>query len=61
MIFSYLYLKTVIKAKQVLGAGVCLSGLVCVVISDLWSNDWVWGGKIYGDVLVMAGTVLYAM
>jgi len=59
-VLSSVFLKTRYSKYQFLGAGVCLSGVVSIVASDLHKNNWEWGGGILGDVLVIAGAGLYS-
>ncbi|KAL0374904.1 UNVERIFIED_CONTAM: Solute carrier family 35 member F1 [Sesamum radiatum] len=61
IILTRLLLGTRYSLWQFFGAGVCLGGLGLVILSD--SNPSVGGGSkpLYGDILVVAATVFFAM
>ncbi|GLJ56175.1 hypothetical protein SUGI_1206000 [Cryptomeria japonica] len=61
MILTRLFIKTKYKIWQYCGAVICIAGLIVVFFSD--SSTTVTGGSkpILGDVLVIAGTIFYAL
>jgi solute carrier family 35 protein F1/2 len=60
-ILSYVFLKKKFTKFELVGVLVALTGVVCVVISDLQRQGWVWGGYFVGDLMVIGGTVLYSL
>ncbi|CAG9324363.1 unnamed protein product [Blepharisma stoltei] len=61
MILSFIFLKRRFSYWEYGGAGVALTGVICVVLSDLNSSKWEWGGTIHGDLCVLFGTLLYSI
>ena len=61
MVFSYIFLKRRYNKIEYLGTGIALCGVVLVIISDLQSVDYEFGGTVEGDMIVIAGTVLYCL
>lgn len=61
MIFSYLFLGCRYTPRHYLGAVICLSGLICIVIDDSISGGGEAGSNpVVGDLLCLCGAVLYA-
>lgn len=67
MLLSYLFLNITYKPIHLLGIAICISGLVCIVISDLGevsstSSSFQSAAKnqVLGDLMCIAGSVLYA-
>ena len=61
MCLSIVFLETKFAVWEYGGAALALVGAACIVISDLWSSGWVWGGSFFGDMMVLVGTLLYSM
>lgn len=62
MVLSRVFLGCRYKLKHYLGALICLIGLACIVLSDtiLSSGENGSGNTLYGDVLCLMGSALYA-
>lgn len=61
MILTWIFIGTRYSLGQFIGVALCIGGLCLVVLSD--AEDSVAGGKnpILGDILVIAGTIGYAI
>jgi solute carrier family 35 protein F1/2 len=64
MVLSYLFLGCRYNYKHMLGTGICLLGLVCIVINDSTNatdDDAPAGSNpVLGDILCLSAAVLYA-
>jgi drug/metabolite transporter (DMT)-like permease len=74
MLLSYLFLRISYKPIHVLGVVICICGLVCIVLSDLYlptafssssssspsTNKFALRDGVLGDVMCILGSVLYA-
>ncbi|XP_077250656.1 uncharacterized protein LOC143890033 isoform X2 [Tasmannia lanceolata] len=59
---TWMFLKTQYKFREFAGVGVCVAGLVMVVFSDVHASDRAGGSNlIKGDLLVIGGSMLYAV
>lgn len=62
IILTWLFLKTKYRYRKFVGVAVCVAGLVMVVFSDVHASDRAKGSNpIKGDLLVIAGSMLYAI
>ncbi|KAK9288195.1 hypothetical protein L1049_016644 [Liquidambar formosana] len=62
IILTWLFLKTKYRFRKFIGVAVCVAGLVVVVFSDVHASDRARGSNpIKGDLLVIAGSMLYAV
>lgn len=61
MILSYLFLNKRYRGLELAGVAVALAGIVCIILSDLNSQGWQWTGYFVGDLMVLAGTLVYCM
>lgn len=62
IILTWLFLKTKYRFRKFVGVAVCVGGLVMVIFSDVHANDRARGSNpIKGDLLVIAGSLLYAI
>jgi len=60
-VLSYIFLKKKFHKYEVIGVCIALAGILCVILSDLKVEGWVWTGYFAGDVMVLIGTTLYCM
>ncbi|CAL5337011.1 unnamed protein product [Camellia sinensis] len=59
---TWFFLKTKYRFKKYIGVAICVAGLVVVVFSDVHSNNRSGGSNpLKGDMLVIAGSTLYAI
>ncbi|XP_077211986.1 uncharacterized protein LOC143847156 isoform X2 [Tasmannia lanceolata] len=59
---TWMFLKTQYRYRKFAGVGVCVAGLVMVVFSDVHASDRAGGSNpIKGDLLVIGGSMLYAI
>ncbi|KAJ0977020.1 hypothetical protein J5N97_012494 [Dioscorea zingiberensis] len=59
---TWLFLKTKYRVRKFIGVAICVAGLVMVVFSDVHSSDRAGGSNpIKGDLLVIGGSMLYAI
>ncbi|KAJ4969191.1 hypothetical protein NE237_015892 [Protea cynaroides] len=59
---TWFFLKTNYRLKKFIGVAVCVAGLVMVVFSDVHASDRTAGSNpVKGDLLVIAGSILYAV
>ncbi|KAF5187264.1 Solute carrier family 35 member f1, partial [Thalictrum thalictroides] len=59
---TWMFLKTKYRYKKFAGVAICLLGLVMVVFSDVHASDRAGGSNpIKGDLLVIVGSMLYAV
>ncbi|TVU18649.1 hypothetical protein EJB05_34758 [Eragrostis curvula] len=59
---TWMFLKTKYRLRKYSGVAICVAGLVLVVFSDVHAGDRAGGtSPIKGDILVIAGTTLYAI
>ncbi|BFG15666.1 hypothetical protein CerSpe_019400 [Prunus speciosa] len=62
MLLTWVFLKTKYRFRKITGVVVCVAGLVMVVFSDVHAGDRAGGSNPrLGDVLVIAGSTLYAI
>lgn len=62
MLLTWVFLKTKYRFRKITGVVVCVAGLVMVVFSDVHAGDRAGGSNPrLGDVLVIAGSMLYAV
>ncbi|PIA29707.1 hypothetical protein AQUCO_05800071v1 [Aquilegia coerulea] len=62
IVLTWLFLKTKYRYKKFAGVAICLIGLVMVVFSDVHASDRAGGSHpIKGDLLVIVGSMLYAV
>ncbi|BBG93556.1 Eukaryotic protein of unknown function D [Prunus dulcis] len=62
MLLTWVFLKTKYRFRKITGVVVCVAGLVMVVFSDVHAGDRAGGSNPrLGDVLVIAGSTLYAV
>ncbi|XP_050214278.1 uncharacterized protein LOC126665502 [Mercurialis annua] len=62
MVLTYFFLHTKYRFKKIVGALICIAGLVMVIFSDVHSSDRSAGSKPFvGDAFVIAGATLYAV
>lgn len=62
IILTWLFLKTKYRFRKFVGVAACIAGLIMVVFSDVHASDRARGSNpIKGDVLVIAGSILYAV
>ncbi|CAM8983587.1 unnamed protein product [Rhodiola kirilowii] len=62
ILLTWLFLKTKYSVRKFVGVAICLAGLVTVVFSDVHSSDRTRGSNpVKGDILVIAGSLLYAV
>lgn len=61
MVLSILFLKRRYNKYQYYGTAVAFVGLVCIIVSHLEAAQWMWGGTVLGDFLVLTGAALYAI
>lgn len=60
VLLSYVCLKRRFTRKEYIGVCLAVIGVLCTIVSDLWSAGWQWGGSMFGDCLVLASALLYA-
>mmetsp|Transcript_8969 Transcript_8969/g.17311 ORF Transcript_8969/g.17311 Transcript_8969/m.17311 type:complete len:312 (+) Transcript_8969:242-1177(+) len=60
-VLSYIFLKKKFHKYEVIGVCIALAGILCVILSDLKVEGWVWTGYFAGDVMVLIGTTLYCI
>ncbi|KAF6162387.1 hypothetical protein GIB67_012535 [Kingdonia uniflora] len=59
---TWFFLKTKYRLKKFAGVAVCVAGLVVVIFSDVHASDRAGGSSpVKGDLLVIAGSMLYAI
>ncbi|KAJ6797232.1 solute carrier family 35 member F1-like isoform X1 [Iris pallida] len=59
---TWLFLKTKYRYRKFAGVAICVAGLVLVVFSDVHASDRGGGSNpLKGDMLVIAGSMLYAI
>ncbi|KAH7681141.1 solute carrier family 35 member F1/2 protein [Dioscorea alata] len=59
---TWFFLKTKYRLRKFVGVAICVAGLVMVVFSDVHSSDRAGGSNpIKGDMLVIGGSMLYAI
>jgi drug/metabolite transporter (DMT)-like permease len=58
---SFIFLKKQFTKFELGGVLVAMTGIICVVLSDLQREGWVWGGYFVGDLMVIGGTALYCL
>ena len=59
---SYVFLGCRYTYRHLYGVLLCILGLICIVISDLSSEETVYGSSpFYGDLLCLLGSGLYAV
>ena len=46
---------------QYLGLTTCLVGIGLLIVADLMSADWQFGGTVEGDTMALAGTFLFSL
>ncbi|TKR93894.1 hypothetical protein L596_008266 [Steinernema carpocapsae] len=63
MVLSWLFLSVRYLTSHVIGVGVCLVGIACVIVSDVLSGKGLAGGsdRFLGDMLCIGGSLLYAI
>eukprot|EP01119_Soliformovum_irregulare_P000966 TRINITY_DN10713_c0_g1_i1.p1 TRINITY_DN10713_c0_g1~~TRINITY_DN10713_c0_g1_i1.p1 ORF type:complete len:328 (-),score=46.54 TRINITY_DN10713_c0_g1_i1:66-1049(-) len=62
MILSRIFLKTRYTLRQLIGVGVCLVGLVVLVVSDYFYNEHETAkNALLGDLLCICGAILYSI
>ncbi|XP_057958847.1 uncharacterized protein LOC131151604 [Malania oleifera] len=62
IVLTWIFLKTRYRYQKFAGVAVCVAGLVLVVFSDAHSSDRASGSNpIKGDLLVVSGSMLYAV
>lgn len=62
IIFTRFFLKTKYRIKKLTGASICIAGIVIVIFSDVHASDRAGGNSpLKGDLLVIAGSILYAV
>ncbi|KMZ72354.1 Solute carrier family 35 member F1 [Zostera marina] len=62
LLLTFFFLKTRYKFSQLVGAAICIAGLLMVVFSDVHEGDRAGGSNpLKGDMLVLAGSMLYAI
>ncbi|KAL3536130.1 hypothetical protein ACH5RR_004591 [Cinchona calisaya] len=61
IILTWIFLGTRYTPWQFFGAAICVSGLVVVLLSDSGVGDGGGSRPILGDILVIAGTVFFAL
>ena len=62
MALSYVFLGCRYTYRHLYGVLLCILGLICIVISDLSSEDTMYGSSpFYGDLLCLLGSGLYAV
>nr|CAN71235.1 hypothetical protein VITISV_014865 [Vitis vinifera] len=62
IIFTRFFLKTKYRIKKLTGASICIAGIVIVIFSDVHASDRAGGNNpLKGDLLVIAGSILYAV
>lgn len=59
---TWMFLKTKYRYRKFVGVAICVAGLVLVVFSDVHASDRAGGSNpLKGDVLVIGGSMLYAV
>ncbi|XP_010268299.1 PREDICTED: solute carrier family 35 member F1-like isoform X2 [Nelumbo nucifera] len=59
---TWFFLKTKYRFRKFVGVAVCVAGLVLVIFSDVHASDRAGGSNpVKGDLLVIAGSMLYAV
>ena len=61
MILSILFLKRRFNPFQYAGFGICVIGLVLIILSHLQEAGWAWTGDVLGDFVVLGGAALFAV
>jgi len=62
MILSRIFLKATYKTKQFIGVGVCVIGLIVLILSDYFYNNRKGGrNPLLGDFFCILGSLLYAI
>lgn len=62
ILLTWLFLKTKYRFRKYVGVAICVAGLVLVIFSDVHASDRSSGSSpLKGDVLVIAGSMLYAI
>jgi len=49
------------SSAECLGLGLCLLGIVGIVLSDLSEQNWQWEGEAKGDLMAAAGATLFSL
>ncbi|XP_024527848.1 solute carrier family 35 member F2-like [Selaginella moellendorffii] len=62
LLLTWLFLKTRYRLGHFFGVGICVTGLVLVVLSDVHAKDRSGGSNVVlGDIIVIGASMLYAI